>query len=413
MLAEIIAIGSELLGADRLDTNSLFLTRELAAMGIQVVRKSVMPDDRDALASALRESCQRVSLVLCSGGLGPTEDDRTRSAAALALDCGLVRDPFAVTRLRAHFKRRRRPMAAINLRQADRLDAAEWLLNPLGSAPGQWCPTPLGFLVLLPGPPRELQHLFATQVRPRLLALAPGCSFYTRVLSIVGLSESEVDALAAPIYRECSNPATTILSTAAPQIELYFQARGRTLPQAQAQADAIAHRVCQVLGDAVFSRDQQSLAAVVGGLLIARQQTLAIAESCTGGMLGERLTEESGSSRYFLGGVVCYSNAAKRDLVGVRSSTLREHGAVSGACARELAAGICQRMASDWGLSITGVAGPSGGTPSKPVGTVFVGISRAGQPPRAIRFRIPGDRESVRRVSAQYALNQLRLRLLG
>lgn len=413
MQAETIAIGSELLGAERVDTDSLYLTRALAALGIEVVRKTVVPDDEAAIAGAMREGLARVPLVLCSGGLGPTEDDRTRAAAARALGRRLVRDPAAVARLRARFHRRRRPMPDINLRQADRLQAAEWLPNALGSAPGQWCAARGRILVLLPGPPRELQHVFTTGVRPRLLARARSTAFASRVLSIVGMTESEVDAVAAPIYSACSNPRTTILSTGGYQIELHFQARGPTPARARALADRLARPVAAALGAAVFSRRQQSLAAVVGAALQARRQTVAVAESCTGGMLGAWLTQVPGASRYFRGGVVAYANPVKQALLGVRATTLRRQGAVSAACACEMARGVREKLGTHWGLAITGIAGPGGGTASKPLGTVFIGVSRRRRPAYALAFRFFGDREQIRRASVQFALNELRLRLLG
>ncbi|HXR96978.1 MAG TPA: competence/damage-inducible protein A [Terriglobales bacterium] len=410
--AEIIAIGSELLGATRLDTNSLFLTRELNALGIEVVRKAVLPDDAVALADAIRGSCRRVGLVLCCGGLGPTEDDRTREAAAAALGVGLRRDPQAEQTLRAYFERRQRAMAAINRRQCDRLAGAEWLANTVGSAPGQWCPTEGGWLALLPGPPPELQAMFQSALRPRLLPLAPARKSFTRVLSIAGMSESDVDTIAAPFYRAVANPATTILATAELQVELHFQAWAASAEAAQEMADGLAHQIEPALGDAVFSRDQAPLATVVGEALRLRNQSLALAESCTAGMVAETLTRAPGASDFFLGGVVCYSDQVKRDLLGVADETLTAHGAVSAACACELARGARQRCAADWAIAVTGIAGPGGGTPTKPVGTVFIALAGPDGKVMAVQHQLAGDRDRIRRWSTHLALNQLRLRLL-
>ncbi|TAN23923.1 MAG: competence/damage-inducible protein A [Acidobacteria bacterium] len=413
MLAEILAVGSELLGFTRLDTNSLFLTRELLALGIAVQRKTVLPDDAQALSAAIRAALARSDVVLCTGGLGPTEDDRTVAAAAEALGVALVPDVAATRHLRQWFRRRHRPFRDMQLRQARRLASAAWLPNPLGTASGQWCEQNGKILVLLPGPPPELETMFAASVRPRLKVRVPVIARAVRVLSTAGLGEGEVDALAAPIYRQTLNPVTTILATAAPQVELHFQATGTTPASAQARADRLARRIERKLGLAVFSREQQTLPEVVGNLLRERRQTLALAESCTGGMLAERLTTAAGASDFFLGGVVSYANQAKQDLLGVRPATLARYGAVSAATAREMADGARERFASDWSLAITGIAGPGGGSARKPVGTVFIALGRRGKGTETFPYRFYGDRDRIRRFSAQTALNCLRLALLG
>ena len=409
MRAEIIAIGAELLGARRPETNSLYLAGELADLGIPLRGKSVLPDDERALAAGMAAACRRAEVVLCTGGLGPTEDDRTVAAAARALGCPLVRDPRAERRLRERYRRRGRGLRAADLRQALRLQPARWLPNRLGSALGQWCPTPHGCLILLPGPPRELQPMFAAQVRPRLRRLAPPAALATRVLSIAGLSESEVDRRAAPLYRRVANPATTILAVSTPQVELHFRARATSRRRAQALADTLARRVERRLGRAVFSREQQSLVAVVGARLAARRQTVAVAESCTGGLLAAALTQEAGSSRFFRGGVVCYSDDLKVALAGVAPASLSAHGAVSAVVARQLARGARARLGTDWGIGVTGIAGPGGARPGKPVGTVFIAVCGPGLSTRARRWRFFGDRGLVRRSAVQTALNLLRL----
>lgn len=410
--AEIFAIGSELLDDAHLDTNSLFLSRELATLGISLLRKAVLPDDPAVIASALATSLRRVPLVVCCGGLGPTADDRTREAAARALHCGLHRDPRVVARLRRRFRRYGRAMPANNLQQADRLACAEWLPNPRGSAPGQWCRSPGGWLVLLPGPPAEMQAMFVRHVRPRLRALGASAVCFTRVLSLFGLPESEVDARVAPLYTRVQNPSTTILATSAPAIELRFRATAGSAAAARRFADGLAREAAAVLGEHVFSRDQESLAAVVGRLLAACSETVAVAESCTGGLLGSWLSAVPGASEYFLGGAISYSNALKRTLLGVPPRVLRVHGAVSAACARAMAEGVARRCAADWGVAITGIAGPTGGTSAKPVGTVFVALARRGEPGVVVPLALRGDRDTIRRFSAQWALHHLRLRLL-
>ena len=409
MDAEVIAVGSELFGPVA-DTNSVFLTRELTAIGVRVIRKIVVPDDLAVLATTLRECCQRSPLVICSGGLGPTEDDRTRVAAAQALDTELVLDSSAAALLQDRFARRQRPMPEKSLL---RLPEAEWLANAVGTAAGQWVPTWAGILALLPGPPRELQLMFAQQVRPRLCALLPKRALFTRALSIAGVSESDVDALASPIYGRHSNPITTILSTTAPSVELHFQASAPTAAEAQDVADRVAAEVERHFNAAVFSRDGETMAAVVGRLLRARRQRLAVAESCTGGLLSERLTDAPGASDFFIGGVVCYSNSVKQAVLGVRAATLANQGAVSSHAAQELAQGVRHLLAADWGLAITGIAGPAGGSADKPVGTVFIALERAHGAPQVQQLLLFGDRDQIRRASAQCALDMLRRRILA
>lgn len=411
MQAEIIAVGSELLGPARLDTNSLYLALQLQQLGVEVGRKAVLPDRVDDLAEAISAACRRSPLVFTTGGLGPTEDDITVPAAARALGVALQLDDTAVRRLRWRFRKRHLRFTANNLRQAMRLSPARWLPNSVGSAMGQWCPTPLGHLVLLPGPPPELHRMVSEQVLPRLVKLVPRSARFTRVLSLVGLGESQVDALAAPIYSRVANPSTTILVTAPQQVELHFTAIASTLAAAQARADRLASQVARRMGNAVFSREQNSLAATVGGLLRQKEQTLAVAESCTGGLLGASLTQAPGASDFFLGGVLSYADSVKLHHLGVPAATLRRYGAVSAPTAAAMATGVCRLMGSDWGVSITGVAGPSGGSRSKPVGTVFVGLCGTARPVETFRLRLSGDRDRIRASSVQLALNQLRLAL--
>jgi nicotinamide-nucleotide amidase len=414
MQAEIIAVGSELLGPARLDTNSLFLTRELQRLGVSVIRKAILPDQQAALASALADACRRTQLVFTTGGLGPTEDDLTVPAAAQALGIALRRDAAAVQRLRLRFRNRGVRMSRNNLQQAMRLASAEWLPNPIGSAMGQWCATPRGALVLLPGPPAELQRMFLEQVLPRLTALLPPAAIETRVITVVGMDESRVDSLAAPLYRRVSNPSTSILATAPQLVELHLTASARTEDAARARADRLARQLARRLGTAVVSQNRQSLADIVGDLLRDRRQTVAVAESCTGGLLGAALTDTAGASDYFLGGVLAYANEVKVSQLGVRAATLQRSGAVSAATAGEMAAGVSRRLGADWGVAITGIAGPEGGSRTKPVGTVFVAVANhARVRPRCVRFHFSGDRDRIRRASVQRALNELRLALLA
>lgn len=402
--AEIVTIGSELLDGAHADTNSLQLSRWLAELGIPVCAKCVLPDARDTIAEAMRDGLSRSGLVICTGGLGPTWDDCTREAAAEALGSRLRRDPRMLAHLRKRY--RGRPMPLANLRQADRLEGASWLHNSCGSAPGQWCPAGEGrVIVLLPGPPRELESMFRQQLRPRLQRLAPSKPA-VRMLRVAGLSESAVDDLVGELCRNPTDLQVTILATSEPAVELHLHGQRRA-------ADQLARQLQKRLGSALFSRRPETLAAVVGKQLQEKRQSVAVAESCTGGLVAAQITATAGASGYFSGGIIAYDNEVKRRLLGVPDAVLRRHGAVSAECATAMAQGVRMRLKTDWGISVTGVAGPSGGSVAKPVGTVFIGLSGADGPATVHALRLTGEREVIRRWSAHHALNDLRLRLLG
>jgi len=302
--AEIIAIGSELLTPHRTDTNSLFLTERLNQLGVEVVFKVVCGDDQRLLAAAVRQALARADIIIIMGGLGPTEDDLTREAVAEALDLKLERDPEIITKIEARFAKRGWKMSANNAKQADVLTGATVLANPNGTAPGQWLSGMYDgrekMIMLLPGPPFELKAMFDDQCAARLRAKLPPAAIYTRTLKIAGMGESAVDARVAPIYKEYGDVQTTILAGAG-EVQLHFRARAETIDEAEALVEDVAGKVEDELGDAVFSRNNESLEQIVGLFLQMRGATLAVAESCTGGLLSERLTSVSGSSRYFLG----------------------------------------------------------------------------------------------------------------
>lgn len=402
--AEIIAVGSELLDGAHPDSNSLHLSRWLGDLGIAVRAKHVVADAREAIAAALRTSLARSPLVFCTGGLGPTWDDCTREAAATALGRRLRPDPAMVAHIRRRYKGRAMP--AVNLRQADRLAGAQWLNNHHGSAPGQWCAAGNGrFLVLLPGPTHEMEAMFHQAVLPRLRRLAPAPAA-TRLLRVAGMGESAVDERIEDLCRTVPGLQVTILANSEPAVELHVRGERKA-------ADQLVRQLRARLGNAIFARRPLPLAKIVGEALRARGHTVAAAESCTGGMVGAQLSAIPGSSRYFLGGVIAYSNDVKRQWLGVPAALLRRHGAVSAACAAAMANGVRQKMGADWGIAVTGIAGPGGGSAAKPVGTVYIGLSRAGHPAETHALRLTGDRDVVRRWSAHHALNDLRLRLLG
>ena len=414
MNAEIIAVGSEMLTPHRIDTNSLYLTEQLNLLGVDVVFKSVVGDNLRHLVAAAQHGLFRSDIVIFSGGLGPTEDDLTREAVAEALGVTLRRDPEILTRLEKRFADRGWKMTPNNIKQADVIEGATVLPNPNGTASGQWLSGQFEererIVVLLPGPPHEMKALFESEVRERLRAKVPPAHLFTRTIKVAMLGESAVDARVAPIYKRYSDVDTTILAGAG-EIELHFKTSAATLEAAQARADEVAGLVEDELDDAVYSRDGQSLEQIVGYWLQMRSATLAVAESCTGGLLAERITSIAGSSRYFLGGAVVYSNAMKTELAGVPADMIERHGAVSREVAAALAEGIRYRCESTFGVGITGVAGPGGGSPEKPVGLVFHAVA-GDSGTEVIQRNYPGDRKRIRRFASTMALDMVRRKLM-
>lgn len=414
MNAEIIAVGSELLTPFRTDTNSLYLTDQLNQLGVEVIFKSVVGDDLKRLVAAAQHALFRSEIIIFSGGIGPTEDDLTREAVAEALGIPLRRDAGVLAAIEQRFASRGWKMSANNAKQADILEGATVLPNANGTAPGQWLSGKVEgrdhIIVLLPGPPHELKALFESECRERLRAKLPPAFIATRVLKVAMLGESHVDARVAPIYKRYSNVQTTILAGAG-EIELHFKSRGATMDAAQACVDEVSDAVEDELGDAVYSRDGQSLEQIVGYWLQMRGATLAVAESCTGGLLAERLTSISGSSRYFVGGAVVYSNALKTELAGVPADMIERHGAVSREVAAALAEGVRYRCESTLGVGITGVAGPTGGTATKPVGLVYHALA-SDSGTEVIERKFPGDRKRIRRFASTLALDMIRKKLM-
>ncbi len=411
MDAEIIAVGSELLTPYRLDTNSLYLTEKLNALGIEVRFKTVVGDDPERLAAVFRTAIRRSGLVILTGGLGPTEDDVNRDVVADVLGRRLIEVPEIRQRIQERFVSLGRSMAKNNLRQALVPDGAEWLVNEQGTAPGIWLEQNGVTIVLLPGPPGELRALFEAQCRPRLERIAPKERIRTRVLKVVGLPESEVDERIAPIYTAYKNPATTLLATPG-AIEVHLRARAASDAEAEALLAELGDKIELALGDHIFSTRGESLEEVVGTRLLMKEKTVAVAESCTGGLLSERLTRTPGSSNFFLGGAVCYSNELKTKMAGVPQTLIEENGAVSKPVAQALAEGIRKRTGASLGVGITGVAGPGGGTPEKPVGLVYIALADE-QGTELREFRFPGNRDRIRQWASQAALEMIRRRLRG
>jgi nicotinamide-nucleotide amidase len=412
--AEIIAVGSEMLTPHRIDTNSLYLTEQLNLLGIDVVFKSIVGDNLRHLVAAAQHGLFRSDILVFSGGLGPTEDDLTREAVAEALGVSLRRDPEIIAKLEKRFADRGWKMTPNNAKQADVIEGATVLPNPNGTAPGQWLSGEFEarerIVILLPGPPHEMKALFEQEVRDRLRAKVPPAHLFTRTLKVAMLGESAVDARVAPIYKRYPDVETTILAGAG-EIELHFKTRAATLEAAQTRADEVADLVEVELDDAVYSRDGQSLEQIVGYWLQMRNATLSVAESCTGGLLAERITSIAGSSRYFVGGAVVYSNNLKAEFAGVPAEMIERHGAVSREVAAALAEGIRYRCESTLGVGVTGVAGPGGGSPEKPVGLVFHAVA-SDTGTEIVERNFPGDRKRIRRFASTMALDMVRRKLM-
>jgi len=412
--AEIIAIGSELLTPFRQDTNSLYLTEKLNQLGVEVIFKTIVGDNREHLTGAASLAISRAEIVIFMGGLGPTEDDLTREAVADALGLELHRDPAIIVNLEQRFAARGWTMAANNLKQADVIRGAIALPNANGSAPGQWMSGKYDgrerIIMLLPGPPHELKALFEEQCLARLRAKLPPQFIATRELKITGLGESACDARVAPIYKLFTDVQTTILAGAG-EIQLHLKTRAASPETAQSRVDQLVEKIEEELGDCVFSDNGDSMEQIVGYYLQMRNATLAVAESCTGGLLAERITSVSGSSRYFLGGAVVYSNQMKTAFADVPAELIEKHGAVSPEVAAALAEGIRRRSGATLGLSITGVAGPTGGTETKPVGLVFHALATDGGT-EVVERKFPGDRKRIRRFASQQALDMVRRKLM-
>ena len=411
MNAEIIAVGSELLTPHRWDTNSLFITGQLNQIGIDVVCKTVVGDERNRLTEAIQLAWKRSALVITIGGLGPTEDDVTRECAAAALGKGLHRDDTLADGIVARFRSRGIPMPEINLRQAMVIDGADILKNPRGTAPGLWLEEGSKILILLPGPPRELRPMFETPIVPRLQKAVPPTAIRTRVLRTTGLTESAVDERIAPFYTKYTNPVTTIL-TAPGEIQIHLKSFGKDEAEALSILDELSSQLEKVLGHRVFSTTGENLEEVVGQSLYSQKATVAVAESCTGGLLAQRITSVPGSSCYFWGGVVCYSNTSKQDWVGVTPEALATHGAVSSVVAKALAEGVRKQAGVTMGVGITGIAGPDGGTSEKPVGLVYLALA-VGDGTQVLERRFIGDRELIRWQASQTALDMIRGALKG
>ncbi len=420
MIAEIIAAGSEMLTPFRQDTNSLYLTARLNELGAQVAFKTIVGDNLEHLTGAAKAAITRADVVIFSGGLGPTEDDLTREAVAAALGLRLRRNNDVLAAMYKRFASRRMSMPENNAKQADVLEGAELLENATGSAPGQYIDTVVGrhrkIVILLPGPPKELKGMYEAECAPRLAGTLPPRRIATRMLRMALIPESQVDKRTAPIYKLYRDVETTILAGSG-EIQLHFVCAKPSAAEAQARVDELAERVEAEMGEAVFSSHGESLEEMVLLMLGLRHLSLAVAESCTGGLVAQRLTSVPGASRYFLGGAVVYADTLKTEFTDVPAKMIASEGPVSKAVAKAMAEGILRRTGAGVGVGVTGIAGPGPGEPGpdaeKPIGLVYVAISFADEKKtRVTELNISGDRERIRLWASQHALELLRRSLL-
>ena len=409
--AAIVAIGSEMLGPLRQDTNSLWLTARLEEIGIPVARKSVVGDEPAAIAGELTHAGRFARYVFTTGGLGPTADDVTVGAVAGWLSAPLSRNEAFLEKMRERFARRGYEMPACNAKQADFIVGARVLENPRGTAPGFWAERDGVEVVVLPGVPSEMREIMEESVLPALRERAGGIVGRRRVLRIAGMGESAVEELVAPVYARWKDDPVTILASPG-EVQLHLAVRGRP-GEADARLTAMEADFRSVLGTRVFGEDAEDLPRVIGRRLKERGWKVALAESCTGGMIASMLTDVPGSSDYFLGAVVSYANEAKEGFLGVDPETIRRFGAVSAETARAMASGALDRFGADVAVSVTGIAGPDGGSPEKPVGTVHFGLAAREGKTVLKRRLFGGDRSVVRRAAALQALELLRRFLAG
>jgi nicotinamide-nucleotide amidase len=408
--AEIIAIGRELLDGSQVDTNTAYIGSRLWALGVDVVRSTLVPDEPRIIEEVLERALDSAGMVVTTGGLGTTSDDRTKHVVARLFGRNLVMDENALANVQAHFENIGLAMPEINLTQAMVPEGARIIENERGTAPGLVLEREGALLFVLPGVPSEMRAM----VEHYLVPFLEGRGFVRlaeeRILRTTGLPESSIAEEIGDLATRLARVEVAYLPSV-DGVDIKVIGRGDSAAQAMKTADRAADRLADRLGDAVYASGAESMEEIVGYLLAMRKKTVAVAESCTGGRLGWRLTRIPGSSDYFVGGVVAYSNDLKKRLLGVKAGTLKASGAVSREVAIEMADGVRQRGRADYGVSITGTAGPGGGTDEKPVGLVYVAVA-SGRRRMAEEYRFSGGRGTVRRAATQAALNLLRLELL-
>ncbi|MDZ7631626.1 MAG: competence/damage-inducible protein A [Gemmatimonadaceae bacterium] len=411
---EIVTIGDELLLGTTVDTNAVFLARALGEIGVPIARRATVADDADAITDAVRQGLERTGGVITTGGLGPTADDLTRPVLAKLFGRELHEDPAIVAALHALWASRGRggPLPPSNLQQALVPDGAEVLANAQGTAPGLRLTDAQGrWVIMLPGVPRELRHMTTEHIVPWLASRSAGTVLRWRTVRTTSIAESALAEKLGPMKREVEGLPLAYLP-GHDGVDLRVTARGLPADEASRRLDAAVAQIREAIGMHAYATDGQSMASVVLDLCAAHGDTIAVAESCTGGLLGARLTEVPGSSRVVLGGVIAYANAVKEQELGVSAEDLAEHGAVSDVVAVQMARGVRAMTGATIGVGITGVAGPDGGTPEKPVGTVWVAVDVRGETTARVAIYI-GDRAEIRHRATQVAMDLIRRALLS
>jgi nicotinamide-nucleotide amidase len=408
---QILAVGSEMLTPHFQDTNSLFLTRRLNDLGLEVQIKTIVGDNWDDLCLTFQHALDTSDLLIATGGLGPTKDDRTREALASVLGKKLIFKENLLKAIEKRFASRRMKMPSVNKKQAYILEGSIALENKKGTAPGLWIESGSNTVILLPGPPHEVEPMFENLVWPRLQSLQERY-ICRRVIKTAGLTESQIETYLEDIYPQLSDVQLTTLAHPG-QIDIHIKgASNNTVSMVKDNVNRAARLVCDSLKQAVYSTEGEELEEVIGKYLKKKKQTLSVAESCTGGFLGHRITNVPGSSKYFLQGILAYSNRAKQELLAVSPELIDRFGAVSPQVAQAMATGIRERAYASYGLAITGIAGPSGGTKEKPVGLVYIALA-TNQDVFVKKNLFLGDRNAIKFQSSQKALDMLRRHLSG
>ncbi|HEY8532130.1 MAG TPA: competence/damage-inducible protein A [Limnochorda sp.] len=410
MRVELVTVGTELLLGQIVDTNAATIAARLTQVGLDCYYMSTVGDNWTRLAEVLAQALGRSDVVITSGGLGPTQDDLTREVAAAVLGLPLEERPELWEQIQAYFRATGREAPEANRKQALLPKGAEPIPNPVGTAPGIWVEKNGKILICVPGVPREMERMLEDTILPRLARLAPQ-PLYSRVLRFTGLGESHLEAALEDLIRT-QGRVTVAPYASAGEVKLRLSVRAASEAEAQALLDPVEQAILARVGGYCYSRSNEPLEVVVGRALAERGLTVGVAESCTGGLIGHRLTSVPGSSAYFLGSLVTYANSAKERILGVPAETLERHGAVSRETAAAMARGVRERLGADCGLAVTGIAGPGGATPTKPVGLVYV-AAVVGERLVVEEHRFRGDRASVKDRSAQAALDLLRRALLG
>ena len=414
MKAEIVSTGTELLLGETLNTSAHFLTGKLSSMGIEVDYHTAVGDNPDRLEQVLRQAIGRTDVLVTTGGLGPTADDLTKELVAKVLDIKMELDPSSLEQIKQFFGRRKAPMPLNNEKQAYFPKDAKILPNPIGTAPGAIIEKNGKTVIILPGPPFEMAPMFDNYVWSELQKIiGPNADrMNERVLKVFGIGESAIEEILADLMNIPNLSMALLAKRAEMHIRLVARSSKKTSVEAEEVLNRAEEEIRRRLGNKVFGRDQETMIDIVGQLLKNKQLTIATAESCTGGLLGAALTQNPGSSGFYLGGVVSYSNSLKQGLLGVSEENLLKYGAVSEEVAKEMAEGIRSKVGSDFGISTTGIAGPDGGSDQKPVGLVYVGLATP-EGVQVEKIQLYGERESVRQSTVQAALNRVRMHMLN